>query len=99
MGGSAGRHFVSSPAERCERCRFWDRLRDGNERGRGVFDDGNYTVSGEDTGRCRRRAPSTSRTDLPLGTDNADAAQAAYWPVTWSEDWCGDYEAAVRLVE
>lgn len=66
---------------------------------RGVEDDGNYRVTMEGTGRCRRYPPSTRRHDWqPDSHDSADAAHGAFWPVTWDDDWCGEFDAAVKVV-
>ena len=39
-----------------------------------------------DQGECRRHAPK------PLSTDMDRHRLHAYWPVTYSDDWCGDCE-------
>lgn len=84
----------------CARCRFWQVLQDGDETGRGSFDDGCYSGPFEQTGRCRRNPPSTRRPDWhPTSSDAGDAAHSAYWPVTWDNDWCGEFSARLRLVE
>lgn len=93
-----GELMMRDRVEQCGKCRFWDPLRDGDKTGGGVFDDGNYDVHDNGTGRCRRMPPTSSRSELPLGADAMAAAGAAYWPVTWDEDWCGEFVARLGVV-
>jgi hypothetical protein len=77
---------VVEVAPSCSGCRFWQMLTEDQ--------DGNYRVEHADgVGRCRRLPPSTRRTDVQAPhTDHAmDAANSAYWPVTWDDDWCGEF--------
>ena len=73
--------------QRCEFCRFW----------------------GEDlerhTAECRRRAPMPVMTgavppDAPDATGTSPWAgemfSHAWWPRTFADDWCGDWEYAGR---
>jgi hypothetical protein len=81
----------------CGTCRFWDVLTEGE----GIERDGNYEVSIDGTGRCRRYPPASRRSDLPaMATSghSSDAASSAYWPVTWAEDWCGEHLPRLRSV-
>jgi hypothetical protein len=78
----------------CLCCRFWKPL---SCRQDGHVHDGGYTVTEDDTGLCRRRAPAQSRIPLPAGTDSGDAAMATLWPVTLDTDWCGEFEVKDTL--
>ena len=80
----------------CARCRFWQRLRaDADEWGT----DHGYDVVDGTTGMCRRFPPVGRRPDQDTKSSHSwDAAKAAHWPVTWEDDWCGEFDAAVKVV-
>ncbi len=78
----------------CETCQWWQQL---DPNGEGAATDGGYTVSDFGTGLCRRMPPWLKLRPDPA-TDSADAAAAAIWPVTWDEDWCGEYQPRDPLI-
>ncbi|MFV1919153.1 hypothetical protein VPH46_06940 [Sphingomonas sp. MJ1 (PH-R8)] len=79
----------------CGGCRFWNRLRTTSA---WELDHG-YELQDDHTGMCRRFPPVGRRPDLECKSSNsAEAARAAHWPVTWEHDWCGEFDAAVRVV-
>jgi hypothetical protein len=82
--------------EICSACRFWRRLeQDADEFGFAR----DYEVPDGSTGVCRRYPPSTRRADIDHASSHSwDAARGAYWPVTWDDDWCGEFDAAMKVV-
>ncbi len=75
----------SERAERCETCRFWALLPDGDQADDPVVADAD---DGTRIGNCRRFPPK-----------KADGAATVYescgWacPVTVSDEWCGEWQA------
>lgn len=70
---------------RCDTCRFWQR---GNDIGQVTSDD-------HDEGWCRRHAPHVAAPKE--GSHSAE--YEARWPVTWANDWCGEYMRAPRTAK
>ena len=65
---------------RCETCRFWDRL---NGPGWTVAE---YEESfRHPAGKCCRMPPT--------GIYVQGYGDEAVWPPTWSDDWCGEWQA------
>lgn len=75
--------------EGCASCRFWKQL---DPDGDSADADGGYEVTEFGTGLCRRLPPASRRTELESSLNSMDAARTAFWPVTWDEDWCGEFE-------
>lgn len=67
----------------CADCRFWRELVAGQ------IPDGGYEITVDGSGLCRRLPPGRGGNH----EDSSDAANAAAWPVTWAEDWCGEHIA------
>ena len=65
----------------CADCRFWRELVVGQA------PDYCYEVTIDGTGLCRRLPPQRGGDR----EDSSDAANAAAWPVTWAEEWCGEH--------
>ena len=80
----------------CDTCRFWNRLSpDGS-----VYTDANFDEVTDGTGQCRINPPQTVRYAPPVGahTHSGDAAHAAWWPITWDGQWCGQHAPRLRVV-
>lgn len=62
----------------CETCVFWKRKNDISE-----------------AGRCRRYAPKPINWFVPDSgeEDDAEPTPEAVWPVTWNDDWCGEWQS------
>lgn len=78
--------------EDCSGCRFWLVLgdRDGaHARATGYDDADGYT------GACRRWPPRAPLPATGVSISATDTANTSSWPITWDEDWCGEFSAAV----
>lgn len=73
----------------CDRCAFWQEL--------DVNADGGYDITVDGTGLCRLLPPMSHRIaahSAQAPANSMDAANQAFWPVTWGEDWCGAHSAS-----
>jgi len=76
--------------ERCDKCKFWDRLGDENERAKNLHDD-------DRSGKCKRYPPvldATWPTEAGEGEAGYSYLDWRHWnqPVTEASNFCGEFK-------
>lgn len=82
----------------CDTCRYWVDL----TRTEFGYADANMDEIVAGTGQCRFNPPVTRgcpALDIPGEPRcSGDAAERAYWPVTWDGHWCGQHRPRLSVV-